>query len=249
MFHKVVRKALMLSVAATLVVTPVVASASAATTQPRIGSNGSGSTGSGSSSSESTGGSSGGSSSSSTTVEEVKTPVVTLADGTVLTSTIAGNDKSTVVNGIAVASPVANVNAALGVAAGETAYVTVADSNYGPLAQASMKDAVAAFGGELEAVLDINMGKMTKDGKFNVVLNAANLVEFRLAPKGTLQPGKEWAIVRVQAGGAVAVLPNWSSDASTIQFFTDGSGVFGLTQVPAGSLDNVKVAQYNQANS
>ena len=245
MFHKVVKKALMLSVAATLVVTPVVASASGLVQGVDYGPYGP-TYGSSSSSSSS---SSGGSSKSSTKVEETKIPTVTLADGTVLNSTVAGSSKATSIKGIAVAAPAAVVNAALGVKEGEKAFVTIADSNYGPAAKASLENAAAALGAQIEAVLDINMGKLNANGKFELVKNASKLVEFRLAPKGTLKAGYEWAIVRVQAGGAVTVLPNWSSNAGEIQFFTDGSGVFGLTQVPAGSLDNVKVAQYQQANS
>ena len=251
MFHNVVRKALMLSAAATLVVTPVVASASGSGVQGvnygSYGSYGSASSDSTSSSSKS---SSGGSSKrSSTKVEETKLPEVKLADGSVVKSSVAGNNKATVVSGIAVTAPANVVNSALGVKDGEKAYVTIADSNYGPAAKASLENAAAALGAEIEAVLDINLGKLSADGKLETVANAGKLLEFKLAPKGTLKAGYEWAIVRVQAGGAVTVLPNWSSDASIIQFYTDGSGVFGLTQVPAGSLDNAKLAQYQQANS
>ncbi|MBO5293355.1 MAG: hypothetical protein J6B10_09270, partial [Lachnospiraceae bacterium] len=156
MFHKVVKKALMLSVAATLVVTPVVASASGLVQGVDYGPYGP-TYGSSSSSSSS---SSGGSSKSSTKVEETKIPTVTLADGTVLNSTVAGSSKATSIKGIAVAAPAAVVNAALGVKEGEKAFVTIADSNYGPAAKASLENAAAALGAQIEAVLDINMGKL-----------------------------------------------------------------------------------------
>lgn len=238
MFYKVVKKAIVLSVVATLAVTPVVASAAGATT---VGYGSYGSSGSSETTTEET--------TTETVVETVTEPTVVLPNGVVIKSSVAGSNSAESVKGIALTLPKAEVNAALGVQSGERAYVKIADSNYGPAAQSCVKAAAASLGAGVEAVLDINMGKITANGAFQTVKNANGLVEFKMVPKGQLKAGYEWAVVRVQVGAVVTVLPNWSDDPSHLRFFTDGSGVFALVQVPAGSVDNAKIAQYQQANS
>lgn len=250
MFHKVVKKALMLSVAATLVVTPVVASAqtgiyskTANGTSTGAGSNTGGddtsgnttestdSKGSGSSSKKS-------SSSSSSSEASVSIGSMVMADGT--TSTIPGKNTSATVTSFAAITQVPWANAV----------VTVADSNYGPAAKASLDSAASALGVEVGPVLDIVLGSLN-NGKLEAITGNTALVGFRLAVPASfaLKPGYEFAVIHISAGGAVEILPNWSADAGTLQFYTTGSGVFALTQIPAGTLDNVKVAQYKQANN
>lgn len=238
MKNNVLKKMLMVTLTASLLVTPVMTAGAT--------SNGSGNGGSSSSSSSNNSSSN---SSSSATVVAPKTSEVTLSDGTKVKTTIAGSYASKSVEGIAVATPAAEVNAALGLAENEKAYVTVADSNYGPKAKECVDNAAAAYGAEVYAVLDIFIGKETK-GQITNVTQAQKLVEFKVStPKGaTLKAGYEWAVICVMPGGKVMMLPNWSADGSTVQFFTDGFGVFAFAQVPAGSLDAAKVAQYNQAN-
>lgn len=233
MKNNVLKKMLMVTLTVSLLVTPVMTAGAT--------SNGSGNGGSSSSSSSS--------SSSAATVVAPKTSEVTLSDGTKVKTTIAGSYASKSVEGIAVATPAAEVNAALGLAENEKAYVTVADSNYGPKAKECVDNAAAAYGAEVYAVLDIFMGKETK-GQIANVTQAQKLIEFKVStPKGiTLKAGYEWAVICVMPGGKVMMLPNWSTDGNTVQFFTDGFGVFAFAQVPAGSLDTAKVLQYNQAN-
>lgn len=235
MKNNVLKKMLMLALTAALAATPVMSVGAVSDNTTSTG------TTSGSSSSSS---SSGSASVAAPTTSEVK-----MADGTVVKSTVTGSYSAKSVQGIVVATPAAAVNAALGVAEGEQAYVTVADSNYGPQAQQCVENAAAALGTEVGPVLDIFAGKLS-GGSFKTVAKAGQLVEFKVGVPANfvLKPGYELAVIRVEAGGAVTVLPNWSADASTLSFFTDSFGVFAMTQVPAGTLDNMKVAQYNQAN-
>lgn len=231
MKSKVLKKVLMLALTASLVVAPVMSA---------------GATGSGTSSSSSKGDSSG---SGAAATEAPTTSEVKLADGTVVKSTVSGSYSTKSVGGIVVATPKTTVNAALGVKAGQQAYVSVADSNYGPAAQKCVQDAAAALGTEVGSVLDIFAGVLA-DGNFVTVGKAAQLIEFKVSAPANfaLKAGYEYAVIRVEAGGNVTLLPNWSNDSKTLSFFTDGFGVFAITQVPAGILDNMKVAQYNQAN-
>lgn len=231
MKNNVLKKMLMLTLTVTLAVSPVLT----------VGASG---TGAGSSSSSSSGSSGGSGAEAAPSTSEV-----ILADGNVVKSTVTGSYSAKSVKGIVVATPAAAVNAALGVAAGEQAYVTVGDSNYGPQAQQCVQEAAMALGTEVGPVLDIFAGKLA-GGKFETVAKAGQLVEFKVGVPANfvLKAGYELAVIRVEAGGAVTVLPNWSGDAATLTFFTDSFGVFAMTQVPAGTLDNMKVAQYNQAS-
>lgn len=230
MKSNVLKKMLMVTLTASLLVTPVITAGAT--------SNGSGN-----------GSSSSSSSSSAAVAATPGTSEVVLSNGTVVKTTVAGSYSAKSVEGIAVATPVATVNAALGLGAGEKAYVTVADSNYGPKAQACVENAAQAYGAEVYAVLDIFMGKVA-GGKVESIPQAQGLVEFRTStPKGVaLKAGHEWAVICVMPGGKVMMLPNWSTDGNSVQFFTNGFGVFAFAQVPVGSLDAAKVAQYNQAN-
>lgn len=230
MKSNVLKKMLMVTLTASLLVTPVITAGAT--------SNGSGN-----------GSSSSSSSSSAAVAATPGTSEVVLSNGTVVKTTVAGSYSAKSVEGIAVATPAATVNAALGLAAGEKAYVTVADSNYGPQAQACVENAAQAYGAEVYAVLDIFMGKVA-GGKVESIPQAQGLVEFRTStPKGVaLKAGHEWAVICVMPGGKIMMLPNWSTDGNSVQFFTNGFGVFAFAQVPAGSLDAAKVAQYNQAN-
>lgn len=218
MFHKVVRKVLLLSVAATLVVTPVMVNAA-----------GAGHTSSGTGHSKS---------SSSSSEESESVTELVAPDG--MASLVPGSNTSTVIKsfGAITKAPWAN------------AVVTVADSTYGPAAAASLEAAKAALGVQTGPVLDIVLGSYV-DGKLQPVSDNTTLVGFKLTVPAdyVLQPGCEFAVIHVSVGGAVEVLPNWTADPGALQFYTTGSGVFALTQVPAGSLDSVKIAQYNQANA
>lgn len=251
----ILKKAVMLSLAAALVATPVVASAARGvqgvdygpygstsdnnTTEPSGGSENSGSSSKGGGS----GSSSGGGAVSVAVTSEVK-----LSTGETLTSSVPvyGTVKS--VPGVIVSAPKDVVNSAFKLEEGQTAKISINDSNYGPAAQQSIKDAAAALGTEVGPVLDITGGIVAKNGKLTSVGKLEKLVNFTVAvPAGFLKAGYELAVIRVEAGGAVSVLPNWSQDPSKLSFYTDAFGVFALTQVPAGTIDNVKVAQYNQS--
>ena len=238
---KVLKKILMVALTASLVVTPVI-SVSASTTGTTTG-------GSSSAGSSSSGGGKGSSGGSSAAKAAPATSTVKLGNGTVLKTTVGGSYSAKGVSGIAVTAPKNVVGAALGVAAGEQAYVSIADSNYGPNAQQCIRSTATALGAEVGPVLDIFAGKL-KGSQITNVSKANKIIDFKVAaPSGfALKAGYEFAIIRVEADGTVTVLPDWDDDPTTITFYTNTFGVFAMAQVPAGTLDNMKVLQYNQAN-
>lgn len=166
--------------------------------------------------------------------------VVQLADGKVLTSTVPGQYYAKNVAGVAVTTPLANVNAALAVGEGEKAQVRVFKSTCGELAQASVNSAAAALGVPVGPMLDIFAGKVVY-GEFKNVEKTAAPITFSIGIPGEFkQAGMDYAVIRVQVGGAVTVLPDVDTDPNTVTFNTDGFGVFTIVKAPAGSFDAFK---------
>ena len=56
-------------------------------------------------------------------------------------------------------------------------------------------------------------------------------------PASFRQAGYDYAVIRVQEGGRVSILPNRSEDPSVLSVKSDGFGVFALIKAPAGSFD------------
>lgn len=175
---------------------------------------------------------------------------VTTADGKVLTSTVKGTFNTKAVEGVVVTTPASIMNSVLKVEAGESAFLKLTDSNCGEKAKASVNAAAKAIGGEVGPMLDINIGKLGKQGKFTNVSEVKSFVNFVVTPPKNfvVKPGNEMAVICVQPGGKTTILPNWSSDTKSVSFFTKGFGVFAFTQAPKGSFDAYKVSQYQEAN-
>lgn len=245
------KKVLMVSVAGVLVVTPLAVSANVQTYATGSNHDKHNISGNDTSSTEDSGssGSSGSkSSSSSSTPAAPSTVEFKAADGTVIKSTVPGSYTAKKLVAVP-AAPAAAINSAFGVKAGQTAFIRIADSNYGPAAKASLDAAVKAVNAELGPVIDIAAGVMDKNGKLNSVGKAGALVEFQVKiPAGFAKAGYEVAMINIQPGGTVAFCPNWSTDPGTMKMYTDTFGVFAFVNVPAGSMDTVKTAQYKQAN-
>lgn len=165
----------------------------------------------------------------------VVTNTVTTASGTTLVSTAAGLYKSSIAT--AVTTPLATANAALGVATGEKAFVTVYNSQCGPLAQACVDNAAAALGVTPGAALDLFAGKIGTDGKYTEVTKAATPLTFSFEKPANIPAGYDVAIIRVQEGGIITILPDTDNDPSTVTIATDGFGVFAFVSAPAGSFN------------
>lgn len=205
------------------------------------GYNGSGYNGSGY---ESSGSGSGSKGSAGSTSVNLGTSSVKAADGKVSVTTVAGQYTSKKFLGTIVSTQKALVNTSLGVKAGETAYIKISDSFCGPLAQQCVTDVAKSMGAKAGPMLDIFAGKISKNGKYTDIDKAAAAIEFKVGTPLNFKAaaGTEIAVLRVQKGGAVTVLPDMDQDPNTITFKTSGFGVFALIQVPAGSLNSLKIS-------
>ena len=150
--------------------------------------------------------------------------------GKVLLSTIGGQYGATNVNGVAVITPKASINTALGVKEGETATVRIFKSFYGPLAQKCLADTATALNMKAGPVLDITMGKV-KDGKFTSVQEALAPLAFTVGiPDSFKTAGSIYYVINIQPGGKVVLLSDTDSDPNTVTFETTGFGVFAIVK-------------------
>lgn len=199
------------------------------------GYNGSGYNGSGYSESS---GDSKGSNSSANPAKEDFIGEVKLADGTVMTTAVPGIYHSKYFKGMAVTGAAATVNAAFGIKTGETARVTMADSQCGEKAKEVLNSALSSTGAKLVSVLDIYGFAVAKDGKVRTVEQPQGMVEFAVAipaeMKNNIPAGHKLAIIRVYGENGVGhmdMLDNESNEPGVFQFSTDKFGVFAFVYI------------------
>lgn len=185
--------------------------------------------GGGSSSSKHSSG--GSSSSSSTKTPAPKTPSVVSVGGQTVKTTVDGVYSAPNVNGSAIITAKTDVNAAVGLAYGEAASVRITSSNYGPQARQCVADTAAALHVTAGPVVDINLGKIGKSGKYVNVQKLNAPVVFTIGiPSSFASPGSTFYMINVRPGGEVALLQDMDSDPNTITFATADCGVFALAR-------------------
>lgn len=170
--------------------------------------------------------------------QEYVADVVTMAGGTVLRTTVPGTYRATVVEGVAVTTPLSAVNAAFGAGRGDCVEMVCLDTRCGEQARASINDGLtmleangiqAQSGAVLDMMAYLN-GRKVVDINNPITITIGIPASFR-------QAGYEYAVIRVQEGGRVSILPNRSEDPSVLSVESDGFGVFAIIKAPAGSFD------------
>lgn len=156
----------------------------------------------------------------STPVAEI--PASSTVAGTVTTT--SGTYLAKSVSGSAVTTSTASLAAGYGLANNETPYAKFSDMDpkKSTLAKAAIDQAALSQGAEVGPMLNIEFGKMTA-GKYSLL--PSDGAEIRVAlgiPKGFAQAGKTFAVVRVQAGGVVSILPDVDDNPNTVTFDTTG---------------------------
>ena len=170
--------------------------------------------------------------------QEYVADVVTNASGTVIKTTVPGTYRATVVEGVAVTTPLAAVNAAFGAGPGDYVEMICQDTRCGEQARASIKDGLTMLGAngiQAESGAALDMMAYLNGQK---VVDINNPITITLGiPASFRQAGYDYAVIRVQEGGRVSILPNRSEDPSVLSVKSDGFGVFALIKAPAGSFD------------
>lgn len=152
---------------------------------------------------------------------------INVAGSSVKTS-IAGSYAAKNVQGVAVLDSLANVKANLGLKNGQTPYIMVFDTNAkkSPKAMDCVNAAVEAMGGEIAAVLNVDLGAKEK-GKFIRLSNGSVAMVVGL-PKGA-DTSKTASVVCVRPGGMTTILEDKDANPNTVTFdVAAGLGTYAI---------------------
>ncbi|MBD5495973.1 MAG: hypothetical protein HDR12_16805 [Lachnospiraceae bacterium] len=181
------------------------------------------------------------SSSSSSAGVTLASKAVVTSTGAKLVSTVNGVYNAKSVDGAAVITPVADVLAAFGVSNIGAVKMDVVDSAHGPAATVSINYGLAVLAADNVAAvkgpeLDMNAflnGKKVVDINQPISIAVGVPASFRTA-------GCDYAVLLIQEGGRVSILPNLSADPNVIAVNSKGFGVYVLVKAPAGSFDKYR---------
>lgn len=154
--------------------------------------------------------------------------VVATTSGQQLVSTVSGVYNVSSVPGVAITTPAGELPSGM--------TVEITNSNRGSKAAQSIQDGLtmleqsgvsATKGPEIDIAAYINnAGKADLDKKVTISIGI---------PSGFKQAGCDYAVMLIQAGGRVSILPNISADSEYITVSTSGFGVYVIVKAPAGS--------------
>ena len=148
--------------------------------------------------------------------------------GSAVTTTVAGAYDVKTVQGAAVITPAADVRANLGLAAGQTPYIMVFDTNpkKSNLAVACVNAAAEALKGTTVATLNVDLAAK-QNGRL-VTLSKGSVGMVVGLPKNA-DTSKTYSIVCVQPGGVVTILEDKDASPATVTFEVKaGLGTYGI---------------------
>ena len=152
---------------------------------------------------------------------------ITVAGAAVVT-TVAGAYDVKTVQGAAVTTPAADVRANLGLAAGQTPYIMVFDTNpkKSNLAMACVNAAAEALKGTTVATLNVDLAAK-QNGRL-VTLSKGSVGMVVGLPKNA-DTSKTYSIVCVQPGGVVTILEDQDASPATVTCEVEaGVGTYGI---------------------
>lgn len=134
---------------------------------------------------------------------------------------------------VAITSSAAAIAEGYAFAKGEKPYAIVFDMDVKKSvnAKASLDFAAQAYGGSNVAYIDMELGKMSADGKYTVLPDGAGIAATFSIPKNALDVNAKYAVVRVVVGGAFTLLEDTDSNPETISFVTKGgAGAYSIVK-------------------
>ena len=134
---------------------------------------------------------------------------------------------------VAITSNAASIAEGYTFAKGETPYAKVFDMDVKKSvnAKASLDFVAQAYGGTNVAYIDMELGKMSADGKYTLLPDGAGIAATFSIPKDALTAGAKYAVVRVVSGGAFTLLEDTDSNPETISFVTKGgAGAYSIVK-------------------
>lgn len=148
--------------------------------------------------------------------------------GTAVKSTIAGVSTVKSLQGVAVTTSAAELNASLGLKNGQTAFVMSFDTNAkkSPLAMNCINAAIESTGGSFVTAINVELGAK-ENGKFVSLKNGNAAMSVGL-PKN-VDTTKTFYVVCVQPGGAITILKDQDTNPKTVTFeIKAGLGTYAL---------------------
>lgn len=180
------------------------------------------------------------STSASTSEGSVSSSAVSLAShntviigGKSVKSTVGGIFIATAVNGVAVTSPVASVNAAIGltqadVDAGTNARFFICNSANKEM-KAALQSAAAAAGKTVGAYLNIDLYTITKKGTVTAIRNTAEPITMTFGLPGRIaNAGSSVSVICIDKDGKSVVMEDTDTDPKTLTINTNVFGVYAI---------------------
>ncbi len=180
------------------------------------------------------------STSASTSEGSVSSSAVSLAShntviigGKSVKSTVGGIFIATAVNGVAVTSPVASVNAAIGltqadVDAGTNARFFICNSADKEM-RAALQSAAAAAGKTVGAYLNIDLYTITKKGTVTAIRNTAEPITMTFGLPGRIaNAGSSVSVICIDKDGKSVVMEDTDTDPKTLTVNTNVFGVYAI---------------------
>ena len=165
------------------------------------------------------------------TIAEAVAAIPTTSSVGGVQSVINGAYCATSVDGIAVTTALTSLVQGYGLASNEKPYAMVwdLDPKKSNLARQVIDRVAASQGAEVGPTLNIELGKKS-GGKYSLLSSSGPTIRLSVGvPAGFAQDGKTFAVVRVQSGGVVTILQDVDNDPNTVTFdTTGGAGAYAI---------------------
>lgn len=148
-------------------------------------------------------------------------------------STVGGIFMATAVNGVAVTSPVASVNAAIGLSqadvdAGTNARFYICNSSNKEM-KAALQSAAAATGKTVGAYINVDLYTITKKGTVTAIRNTAEPITMTFGLPGRIaNAGNSVSVICIDQDGKPVVMEDTDTDPKTLTINTNVFGVYAI---------------------
>lgn len=148
-------------------------------------------------------------------------------------STVGGVFIATAVNGVAVTSPVASVNAAIGLSqadvdAGTNARFYICNSSNKEM-KAALQSVAAATGKTVGAYINVDLYTITKKGTVTAIRNTAEPITMTFGLPGRIaNAGNGVSVICIDKDGQTVIMEDTDTDPKTLTVNTNVFGVYAI---------------------
>lgn len=153
--------------------------------------------------------------------------------GRAVKSTVGGVFIAPNVNGLAVTTPLATINASFGLAAGQSASIMVLEANAvnSPKSFAVAQSAAAGLNGNVVAMLNLEFG-FRQNGRYADLADNGAKAELAVGLPKTADTSKTYKVLTIKEGGSVTVTDDLDNDPNTVTIaFGGGKAAYALVAI------------------